>query len=365
MTTLVLHIGSPKTGSSAIQAAFAPRPWRLRSGSWCLLPTNPYRHAEPAGCIAALYQPPEDLPRVWAQRRTAHPARFERDLARYRALLQRRVQPRWRPHPQALFLSSEYLWTFSVDLIEQLRRDWLALGVSRFLVVAYVRSPIALYRSALQQHAKLSSNWRRFRPHRWTYRFRQRLEAWRHVFGADLIVRPFDRSQLYRGCVVQDLAHTIHTSLVDHPPVPVARGQMAVNESVSVEELMAMQELMRRCPAQSGDGSLRRSEVLWALWKRLGRLQSEGGGLGTPVALQPRVEDVIQLRHQADLDWLSETFAVHLPGLDSACLSVASDGTADGWSDDLSLADLLQLDVQQPWLERLRIELAGCTLPAD
>ena len=83
------------------------------------------------------------------------------------------------------------------------------------------------------------------------------------------------------------------------------------------------------------------------------------------MALQPGVEDVIQLRHQADLDWLSETFAVHLPARDPACLSVASDGTADGGSDDLSLADLLQLDVQQPWLERLRVELAGCTLPAD
>lgn len=363
MTTLVLHIGSPKTGSSAIQAALRPSRWPHRSSGWCVLPTNPYRKPEPAGCIAALYEPPEALPRIWAQLQQAHPRRFERDVARYRALLQRRLQPRWRSRPEAVFLSSEYLWTFRVELIEQLRRDWIDLGISRFLVIAYVRSPSSFYRSVLQQHARLSTSFRRFRPHRWRYRMRQRLEAWRQVFGDALTVRPFDRAQLDQGCVVQDLRRTIHSALPDQACLPVGPIQAAVNESVSAEELMAMQEWMQRFPARSADGSLRRSKALWRQWQHLSRRRV--GGCGTAVTLDPAVERIIQLRHQADLDWLASSFAVRLPDSE-AVHSVPADALKpDGWPEPVALRDLLDLHLDEPWLASLRAELARHSLPRE
>lgn len=361
MTTLVLHIGSPKTGSSAIQAAVRPSRLRDRPSGWCVLPTNPYRQPEPAGCIAALYEPPEELPRVWAQLQQADPRRFTRDVARYRTLLQRRLQPRWRSRPEAVFLSSEYLWTFRVELIEQLRRDWIDLGISRFLVIGYVRSPSSFYRSALQQHARLSTSFRRFRPHRWRYRLRQRLEAWHQVFGDALIVRPFDRTQLQQGCVVQDLQQTIHCALPDHSRLPAAPIQAAVNESVSAEELLAMQEWMLRFPAQSADGSLRRSKVLWRQWQRLKRRR--GDGCGTAVSLDPIVEQVIQSRHQADLDWLASSFAVHFEGSEPVQSESAELPPLDCWPEAIALKDLLDLHLDEPWLEALRAELARRSLP--
>jgi hypothetical protein len=363
MTTLVLHIGSPKTGSSAIQAAIRPARWYQRSGGWCVMPTNPYRNSEPAGCIAALYEPPEELPRVWAQLHQADPKRFARDGRRYRTLLQRRLQPRWRSMPDAVFLSSEYLWTFRVALIEQLRRDWTELGITRFLVIAYVRSPVSFYRSVLQQHARLSTGFRRFRPHCWRYRLRQRLEAWHQVFGDDLIVRPFDRPQLHESCVVQDLQQTIHRALPNHSRLPVGCLSAAVNESVSAEELIAMQEWMQRFPSQTTDGSLRRSQALWRQWQRLRRLRA--GGCGTAVTLTSTVEQMIQARHQADLDWLASNFSVHLPGSEVANSDFAADPPLETWPEPVSLRDLLNLNLDEPWLEQVRGDLARRSLPRE
>jgi hypothetical protein len=356
MTALVLHIGSPKTGSSAIQAAVRP----TREQGWRIVLANSYLRAVPSGCIATLYQQPGQLPRVWEQKYQADPAGFARDVRRYRRIMERQLKPRWRSQPSAAFLSSEYLWTLSLDAIQQLRRDCLELGVRRFLVIAYVRSPVALYRSALQQHAKLSTQFRRFRPQRWSYRFRARLEAWQEAFPDALVVRPYDRDQLHQCCVVQDLRHTIQQSLADAPPLSLKPLRSAVNESVSVEELMAMQELMHRCPPASQEGSLRRSRALWRQWARLRRLRA--GVKGSAVRLDPAVEQLILQRHQSDLDWLATTYGVQL-GHAAAASNTGELHRHGEWSEDLSLHDLLDVQPQQEWLDELRDTLQRCSLP--
>jgi hypothetical protein len=360
MTTLVLHIGSPKTGSSAIQASLPPRPPRWRSSAWCIPPANPYRQLEPAGCIATLYSDPDSLPRVWSQRQMANPTRYQRDVSRYRALLHRCLQPRWRTTPQAVFLSSEYLWSLSVEAIQQLRTDFLDLGVVRFLVFAYVRTPESFYRSVLQQHARLSTSLRRFRPQRWRYRFRQRLEAWQQVFGSDLLVRPFERTQLLNACVVQDLTASIEQQFCDLPPLSITVPPQAVNASACLEELLVMQQWMRDYPPQSASGGLQRSRALWRQWARF-RATSDGW-TGTPLALQPDVVDVIHHRHAQDLQWLHDTFGVAFLESSVSAASAAAECELD-WPEDVELQDLFEPPQDLLLLERLRQALRGRSLP--
>ena len=250
-------------------------------------------------------------------------------------------------------------------MIQQLRQEWTDLGISRFLVIAYVRSPSAMYRSALQQHARLSTNLRRFRPDRWTYRFRQRLEAWHQLFADQLFVRPFDRPQLHQGCVVADLRQTIHAALPDLPPIPFRPASTAINESVTAEELIAMQEWMQRTPSQSADGSLRRSRALWKQWSRLSRLRAAQQVSGTPVTLDPAVDQLIQRRHQDDLDWLASRFGVQLPAPKLGGSTASARAGAEPWPDSLEAADVLDGQLQDPWLTMVRSSLSSCRLPRD
>ena len=88
MTGLLLHIGSPKAGSSAIQASLAGCSDQLRASTGLLvLPPNPYRRPMPSGFLAACYLPPEQLPRYLASRYRRDSAQFQQDIGCYQQLL--------------------------------------------------------------------------------------------------------------------------------------------------------------------------------------------------------------------------------------------------------------------------------------
>jgi hypothetical protein len=356
MTTLVLHVGSPKAGSSAIQASLKVHRWSRR---WCALSVNPYGKPYPGGFIASLYLKPSALPRFLAQRLQQDPDRFSRDVDRYRHLLASQLQPRWRPRPAVAVLSCEYLWRLPAASVQQLRTDFESLGVTRFLVLAFVREPASLYGSSLQQWARLSTDLQRFDPHNWRYELRRRLETWSAVFADSLVVRPYQRSQLHQGCVVADLRQQLQLHLADLPGLPALRSVQAVNRSTSTEELVAMHELMQRQPGLGAKTSAARARALTRLWDELEQLRQEGQG--SPIRVRTAVQALIRQRHQADLDWLAEQYGVWLPAADKLVASCRPKPSPEGaWA----LLDLLEECRQPQLLEQLQARLAQERLPA-
>lgn len=356
MTTLVLHIGSPKAGSSAIQASLEVQRWSRR---WCSVPPNPYGKPYPSGFIAGLYLEPKALPRFLAQRLQQDPNRFARDLERYRRLLFSQFQPRWRPRPAAAVLSCEYLWRLPAASVQQLREDFEALGVTRFLVLVYVREPASLYGSALQQWARLSTDLQRFDPHNWRYELRRRLETWSAVFADSLVVRPYHRFQLHQGCVVADLRQQLQLHLADLPGLPPLRSVQEMNRSTSTEELLAMHQLMQRQPGVGAQASAARARALKRLWDELEQLRQEGQG--SPIRVRAEVQNLIRRRHQADLDWLADQHGVLLPAADEQVASCDPEPSAEGaWA----LLDLLEQCRKPQLLEELQARLAQERLTA-
>jgi hypothetical protein len=365
MTALLLHIGSPKAGSSAIQASLLKAADDLfMQNRLLVLPPNPYRRPLPSGFLAACYLPVEQLPRYLAARQRRDPERFNRDVQLYRQLLadllrlghpasarrwRARLQ-RWRAdvlrHPsQPAVLSSEYLFRLSVEQIRELRRWFEAQGIRRFRVLVYVRAPVSAYSSFLQQWLRLTDDLTPYNPWYWHYPIREQLEAWASVFTpSELMVRPFSRNQLCGGSVVRDFYDQCSSWFEQSLTGPEPSG---VNESMSIEALTLVQELLQAVPPE------RRLDADWTanMAKFLRLLRRQALELEcSPVQLQPWVRRLVVERHAADLDWLREQHDITFPRASSQerLASLPNDAR------QLCLQDLLVPPADRARVEQLR-----------
>lgn len=229
----VVHVGMPKTGSTAIQAAF--HGWRSPQGEYLDGPgINHY------GMLLLLYEAGSNGHHVFWPKRTGHGARVEerRELARDRFEAQ---VARVAAEDGILVVSSEALWaTARAPLREALVAD-LAQHGARTEALAYLRPALSYATSAFQQRLKhfdvppafgLEVVWPRFRAH---------VASLDRSFGPSAVrLRPF-RTQDPRFDVVDDFAASVGVG-------PVAAAPARSNASLSAEAIAVLYAARRRVP---------------------------------------------------------------------------------------------------------------------
>lgn len=218
---LVIHVGDHKAGSTSLQRTLRTEAWS--GGTQPLIYVGPHSHAI-AGKLTG-----DDVP-------ASSLAAVERELSEALAGLDGRVG------------------VVSSELFERVEPAVLASVLDRAApslaatteVVTYVRPhidrlvstwaervKIGRYRGTLQRFAEMSVR-------RELFLFAPRFDAWRAVFGDRFTVRPLVSGHLYQSCVVRDFLRLVFRS-EDF----LVSGDTRANESLSLEDLVAMREFHR------------------------------------------------------------------------------------------------------------------------
>lgn len=296
MADLILHIGMPKTGTSALQDGLAAQAAEL-AAQGVLFPTAEIgkRHGFLRLAFAEAGKPPHrSLVRAGVDPQSQG-ATFDASLERLAADVAAN-------RPSRVVLSQETLfWAPTADTGAGLIAR-LATIFDRVSAVVYVRQPSRAYASAVRQQLKFAGQYRppAFPP------LRQQLDLWDRLTKGRLQVRGYDRALLVNGDILDDFA----VGVLGLAPLAGPRPT-AVNESLSAEAAAILQDFQRRfLPGADGRDP-------WPK-QRLRRALFEADRLDPP----PRAPDLHQslatvLDHGAtDLLWLRECHGITFPAID-------------------------------------------------
>ena len=210
--------------------------------------------------------------------------------------------------------------------------------VSELQVIVYLRPHAARTRSSFAERMKigdydgtLTMFQADFRNH---IMYADRLAGWQEEFGDALTVRPMVRERLRGGSVVEDF---MSTALGPDVPFTVTSDR-SVNESLSLEQLLLIQEFRRQIGPH---GTPMRRHT----GRALGRLMAGQSTLGgnTPIALHRELAETIRDDYLADARQIDATYFADHPVMEaelhreveSAVPEAQSMDAADHLSDDV------------------------------
>jgi hypothetical protein len=338
MTQLILHIGTGKTGSTAIQMALAGRADSLPASGFAYPAGTQGHHNE----LEALLLPPARWHRVhrveFGGREQELVDRAGRLLADCRAALARDL---------VTVLSSEYLYSLRAADVHALLRlfDGCAAPAT---AVLYVRQPSAYLLSSLQQFLKHEHDLRGFMNQ--TYPFRNAVRNWTLALGRDgLLVREFSRTGLAGGDVVTDFASVL--ARLAGVPLDLGAPDTAANVSLSAEECVVLQEFKRAAAIALDPALRRRNQAINAAVSRSAR------GLDlTRMQFRPGIAELVDRHHAPDLALLRTATGIHF-GIEPAPLDPAARAELDRWTAVADVGELLQVDPDRLAALRERVQL--------
>jgi hypothetical protein len=294
--TALIHIGTPKTGTTSIQECLAR--------AECDGSLRPYRYPLFRGDrehnrLTMLYLPHQEQP---APRRVEFPRddeRFRRTQLRYRQFLFRILRS-----SGGAILSGEVLSNcFGPAAAGQLRRDLESLGFRQFHIVLYVREPADFYLSRTQSQLKLPVHPSPAvaDPMAFRYRFRRIAENWEQAFPDRVIVRRYPSGPQHN--VLEDFSDLTQKCL----RVTLPRSQTRLNTTLSAEGMAVMQDYRQAVGTDSGGLAIPGLDRLVAFLAQSVQCLPQ-----TKPKLKADVAEEIRANHTEDAEFLKSRYGVDL-----------------------------------------------------
>lgn len=303
---LVLHIGPPKTGTTAIQGALIQnRKALLEAGALYF-----FEDTEPAWA----------LPMQFLTKQTMHPALRQHfwSLPEARNWSQRA----WtqldnqiaRHNPHTVILSSEHFVDQYMDFAALHER--LAQVSTDIHVVAYLRDPASHYCSMVDQLIRGGQRLSVL-PTPWTYRYPQvaRIRRYLKRYGRERMhVQSFDRRHLEGGDIVTDFSRLLTDRLgLDLPALTYEGGLNTALSGAAAALLAVMNETFVRIRKDNDD-----REMIARRAQAVARLRRSPTLAGLPRLALPDEALKSTIRHNAStpLTWVNDTFFDGQPVMD-------------------------------------------------
>lgn len=224
---LIVHIGDYKTGSTAIQMAFAQGQVTFPKHSLCYPAEINHNGMRPK-----------------AQKLQADPN--DPEAIAYFTDLANRIQS---ADADFTLISGETLERTAPRTLQEIIARFFAPHVDEVHVVSYVRphaerilsSYVERIKTGVAESLTLSlEEYAHRRMARGSFDYMRRFSALRDTFGPNFTLRPMTRKTLYKGSVVDDFIH----HAFDQTPYQLV-SQPVANESLSLEDLMRLKVLQR------------------------------------------------------------------------------------------------------------------------
>lgn len=293
MTRLVLHVGQPKTGTTALQSVLAANADALLSQASVLYPTRT-TPTEGKHAFAIPWLLGVDNAAIRRRARASGDALRQLSHGYWRSVIAEVEQAR----PDVLVLSAEGFWIVHQAAAERrlaLRQELYGLA-EHVTVAGYLKSPASYFLSMLNQKLR---NYRPVRMPRPDF-YRATLQAWEAV-GLDACCwRVFARPALRNGDIVDDFCSQYLPSSVQGMTLQ-RQGVERANASVSNEALVILEELACRYPVLVRDVyDRRRSPIV----EMLRQADADLGGRCRPSLKDEAAAALVQ--QCDDLGWLQE-----------------------------------------------------------
>jgi len=332
-----IHIGAPKSGSSAIQAS-------LWAGRRALSEAGILYHPAEKGDGHYCYS-------VVLGGKTRGDDRRHEELTRKNVVETRaRIESEG---PRALVLSGETLFHREPEKLDSLCGD-ITGEPNRLHVLAFIRHPVPLYLSQIQQ--ELTGSQRFTHPRQFKPRMAEALGRWmRHPSITSLSVRLFDRSRLADGSVIAETTAVMREVFGDHVPnLPEA----IVDASLTSEQMSVMQGYRRDFLAARDNqydlGAHNTVRLFHGLNRSVGRVRTK------PALIEP-MERFIADHNAGEIEAVDELLPDLRMGTSHSTPVASWEGLSVSWNRE-DVGTILR-HVDTDWEKDLRgllVEYMGC-----